>query len=275
MNQLPQNLLTTGELAKLAHTTNRTVRWYVQKGIISPHSSNEKGYRFYTPEQVIDFQVLMLMRRFGFSLEEMKGFTGERSFLKKFFSKQRQSLKDEVAELTKSLKDIDEYYNNLKDNGTIVRPIVKELKPIEIFFLEKEGPYSKIKKYDFELSKYFDKLPKDVAFLTIFLENEFRPKKAKMKIGIIKTKDTLLKSSAEKFVKKEVLPKFKALVCKHNGSSEIVSLLWQEMLKYMNNEKIKMNTSLSFANLEFYRNVPSDLLEDVDNIEFELVWPIY
>ena len=58
-----QNLLTPAEFAKLARTTKRTVLWYAEKGILLPHTTSESGYRLYLPEQIIDFQSILLTLR--------------------------------------------------------------------------------------------------------------------------------------------------------------------------------------------------------------------
>ena len=69
---MQNNLLTAGEFARLARTTKRTIHWYCQKGILKPKMLDGSKYRYFAPEQIIDFQVILLLRRLNFSVEEVK-----------------------------------------------------------------------------------------------------------------------------------------------------------------------------------------------------------
>ena len=39
---------TTGEFARMAHVTIRTIRYYDKKGLLKPSFINESGYRMYS-----------------------------------------------------------------------------------------------------------------------------------------------------------------------------------------------------------------------------------
>ena len=66
------NLITAGELAKLAGTTKRTVLWYDQKGVLTPKEVSTEGIRLYSENQVLDYQKVLLLTDLGVSLKEIK-----------------------------------------------------------------------------------------------------------------------------------------------------------------------------------------------------------
>ena len=51
-----QDVYTTGEIAKMAGVTTRTIRYYDNKGILSPSSHNSSGHRLYTESDFIKTQ---------------------------------------------------------------------------------------------------------------------------------------------------------------------------------------------------------------------------
>ncbi len=65
----------SGEFARKAQVTLRTVRYYDNKNILKPTYVNESGARFYTDEDFARLQQILLLKYLGFSLEEIKDMT--------------------------------------------------------------------------------------------------------------------------------------------------------------------------------------------------------
>ncbi len=132
---MPNNLLKSGEFARLARTTKRTVLWYEQKEILKPKEIDElSNYRRYLPWQIIDFQVILLLTRLRFSLKEIRTYLAKNKSLKDLFRSKRPLVVKEIVSLQKALKNIDQYYKNLETNGTLVNPIVKQIKPFTLYY---------------------------------------------------------------------------------------------------------------------------------------------
>ena len=66
---------TTGEFAKKARVTIRTIRYYDKKGILKPSFRNDAGYRMYTDQDFLRLQKVLSLKYLGFSLEEIKNMT--------------------------------------------------------------------------------------------------------------------------------------------------------------------------------------------------------
>ena len=76
-----QEVYTTGEIAKMAGVTTRTIRYYDNKGILSPSSHNSSGHRLYTESDFIKLKRILALKYLGLSLEEVKN-TESQSFEK-------------------------------------------------------------------------------------------------------------------------------------------------------------------------------------------------
>ena len=76
-----QDVYTTGEIAKMAGVTTRTIRYYDNKGILSPSSHNSSGHRLYTESDFIKLKRILALKYLGLSLEEVKN-TESQSFEK-------------------------------------------------------------------------------------------------------------------------------------------------------------------------------------------------
>src|SRR5258708_1967639 len=106
-------LITAGEFAKLARTTKRTILWYDQIGVLKPELINEEGYRFYKPEQLIDFQIILLLRSLNFSLEQIQAYLAKNNTLRTLFKSKESDVEKQIKVLQKTLSDINNYSQNL------------------------------------------------------------------------------------------------------------------------------------------------------------------
>ena len=66
-----QGLLSIGELARLAETTARTIRYYEELGILIPPHRTTKGMRRYTAHEVARLQAIKALQDCDYSLAEI------------------------------------------------------------------------------------------------------------------------------------------------------------------------------------------------------------
>lgn len=78
---------TSGEFARKANVTIRTIRYYDKQGILKPSQVSEAGYRLYTDEDFGRLQKILSLKYLGFSLEEIVAMT----------------INDEVEDIARSL----------------------------------------------------------------------------------------------------------------------------------------------------------------------------
>ena len=64
--------LTTGDMARLADSTLRTVRFYEQEGLIAPKRRSGGGRRMFTTTELQKLQLALDLREAGLSLQDIK-----------------------------------------------------------------------------------------------------------------------------------------------------------------------------------------------------------
>lgn len=64
--------MTTGELAKKAGVSQKTIRLYDEKGLLKPSGYSEGNYRLYDPEALLVLEKIIALKQVGFSLDEIK-----------------------------------------------------------------------------------------------------------------------------------------------------------------------------------------------------------
>ena len=65
----------SGEFARMAHITKKTVRYYDEHGILKPSYVTPYGARFYTDQDFARLQQILLLKQLGFSLKDIRGMT--------------------------------------------------------------------------------------------------------------------------------------------------------------------------------------------------------
>ena len=63
--------LTIGAVAKKSGVNLQTIRYYERRGLLTPDSRSEAGYRLYAPEVVKIIRFIKNAQELGFSLEEI------------------------------------------------------------------------------------------------------------------------------------------------------------------------------------------------------------
>jgi len=269
---MDKTLLTAGQFAKLARTTKRTVLWYDQKNVLKPHFVDGSGYRFYAAHQILDFQTVLLMRKLGFSITEITSLLSQDHSMYRLFEEQRGVLERQVGLLQRMLSDTNRYYKNLRTNGTLVKPEVKHVPSFDMYYIARQGPYARIKDYHVELYNAFEKFPDNCVWLTAFMVSRYEPAKADMKIGVIYQPGMKLKPKTD--VQRQTVPAYQTLSHVHVGSTTLLSLLWQELGKYLRKHHFLHATHLPFADIEFYTPDTSDYPDPDDSLTTEIQMPV-
>lgn len=96
------NLFTVGELAKLQNISRQTLIFYDKIGLFCPAYTNpDNGYRYYGANQLDYLDTVCIMKKIGFSLEEikahMKGYTIDNSIVA--LKKQILAIENKIEEL--------------------------------------------------------------------------------------------------------------------------------------------------------------------------------
>ncbi|WP_342551263.1 MerR family transcriptional regulator [Paenibacillus sp. FSL R7-0652] len=74
MSNISNEYFTTSELAKTCGVTKHTLFHYDDIGLLKPEFVNSKGYRYYSVQQCLVLDLIIVLKKAGSSLEEIKVF---------------------------------------------------------------------------------------------------------------------------------------------------------------------------------------------------------
>jgi|SRR5690625_2673412 DNA-binding transcriptional MerR regulator len=113
-----KNMYTIGEFAKLTNVTERTLRYYEQKGLFKPSLRNEHGHRFYTEKDLISLQKILSLKFIDYSLEDIAEYLNKSGEdLKESLDFQTDLLQKKKVHLEQILWTIDRVKTIIEDHG--------------------------------------------------------------------------------------------------------------------------------------------------------------
>ena len=98
------NYYKTGQFAKLANVSERTIRYYDKIGLLKPSFVMENGYRQYSDLDLLKLQKILSLKHLGFSIEEIFPMVMDNTNLKESFDLQIDLIEDKISHL-QSLKN--------------------------------------------------------------------------------------------------------------------------------------------------------------------------
>lgn len=118
----PTGYYTSGEFAKMAHISVRTIRFYDKQNILKPSFVNDSGARFYSDEDFVRLQQILLLKYLGFSLEEIRNMTVEqpdKQMLRNSLKLQLKLVKDQIEQMQMVEQAIEDTAEALEQNKEI------------------------------------------------------------------------------------------------------------------------------------------------------------
>lgn len=112
----------SGQFAKMAQVSIRTVRFYDKQNILKPSYVNESGARFYTDADFARLQQILLLKYLGFSLDDIKGILVDdldTHYLKNSLQLQKQLVLDRIEQMELVASAIDDTVAALTDDTAI------------------------------------------------------------------------------------------------------------------------------------------------------------
>lgn len=98
------NYYKTGQFARLANVSERTIRYYDKIGLLKPSFVMENGYRQYSDLDFLKLQKILSLKHLGFSIDEIFPMVMDNTNLKESFELQIDLIEDKIRHL-QSLKD--------------------------------------------------------------------------------------------------------------------------------------------------------------------------
>lgn len=112
----------SGEFARKANVTVRTIRYYDKQNILKPSYVSDNGARFYTDSDFTRLQQILLLKYLGFSLDDIKGMTigdSDYNILKNSLHLQLKLIQDKLAQLQLVKNAIEDTIKTIDKDNTI------------------------------------------------------------------------------------------------------------------------------------------------------------
>ena len=109
----------SGQFAKMAHVSVRTIRFYDQKHLLKPSYVSEYGARFYTDYDFVKLQQILLLKYLGFSLDDIREMSAgqqDHYFLKNALMMQKTLIEQRQEEMEQVKGALDATLRELEGN---------------------------------------------------------------------------------------------------------------------------------------------------------------
>ena len=112
---------TSGEFARKANVTIRTIRFYDKQGILKPSRVSDSGYRLYTDEDFGRLQKILSLKYLGFSLEEIMAMTinDDAEDIVYSLELQKDLIRKKIRHLEMMERTLDDTFQIVKSSGVI------------------------------------------------------------------------------------------------------------------------------------------------------------
>lgn len=127
-----QKKYSTGEFAKLANVTERTIRYYDKIGLLKPSFVMENGYRKYTQSDLLKLQKILSLKHMGFSLEEIYPMLSQEQNVKESFSMQIDLLDSQIKHLQVIRDSMESFVQNVDEKNIDWNQIISLLQMFDI-----------------------------------------------------------------------------------------------------------------------------------------------
>ncbi len=116
---MKQKLYSTGQFARRADVSVRTIQYYEKKGLIHPRQIGENGYRYYGEDEFARLQRILTLKLLGFSLEEIQELSlheDNRDFLQHSFEMQLTLVRKKIQHLQAVEESIQNVSRKVQEN---------------------------------------------------------------------------------------------------------------------------------------------------------------
>ncbi|CAJ1177115.1 hypothetical protein CPR19088_GLDEOEPO_01147 [Companilactobacillus paralimentarius] len=130
---------TTGELAKLAQVSVRTIQYYDKKNLLKPSQIFENGKRIYTDNDLNKLKLIILLKNLGLSLKSISEILESQNSMKVMNLLLEQQLKGLRAQLKTSKEQIKTIEGLRRDLPQIDQIEIKDIGDIENIMKNKKS----------------------------------------------------------------------------------------------------------------------------------------
>lgn len=112
-----KSLCSSGEFAKMIGINKRTLHHYNDIGLFCPAVIDENGYHYYSSFQSIQLEMILIFRKLGLSIDDIKAYTNspsDTSFLQ-MITEKKKLIDQSIEQLLEAKSFLQEKQNKLED----------------------------------------------------------------------------------------------------------------------------------------------------------------
>lgn len=238
-------VLSIKKFAEICHTTPRTLRFYEEKGLITPYAIDPfTKYRSYNARQARDFLRIKLLQNFGIPLNELQTLVRNNQ-LNQRLEQQLAKIKEELEEKQKEYSFLEKMKSFLSEDDIHTIFTKETFASHELFcLLVTDANYKNMEAYQKRLIEEAKHLGLDTGkeIYAFYSTTQYEPKGTTIELAIpyhhLKpSKDIRLNTD---FIFKK-FPKTEALVYTYIGPYEYFSVIYQKLFNYIEKQKIQLS----------------------------------
>lgn len=129
---MSEKVYTVKNFAKLTGVTERTLRYYDRKGLLTPSSYTKEGHRLYCYEDLYKMQKILTLKYLGFSLAEIFNYINEnaKTSTQELLHKQKQLLikkRDEMDHVIYTISRVEVSLQNEEIDSNLLLAIIHSI----------------------------------------------------------------------------------------------------------------------------------------------------
>lgn len=132
---MDQQLYRSGQFARKAAVSIRTLRYYDQEGLLAPSRYSEAGYRLYSDDDLVNLQQILALKYLGLSLDEIKALLrpgrNPRS-LEEVLAQQKEMMNAKRAQIDGIIQALDETTKLLHDGQCDWDSLIRVIQAIQM-----------------------------------------------------------------------------------------------------------------------------------------------
>lgn len=164
MNNNAKPLFTTGQFAKLCNVRKDTLFYYDEIGLLKPEIIQENGYRYYSPNQLYQYDIISMLKECGTPLKEIREYLTARN---------PESLLELLEEndklLTREMARLARIHRQMRNTMALTRQAM-ELTYNEPYFRESAEEYFIAMPFSTESDNYESNISSTVVRLLNYLD---------------------------------------------------------------------------------------------------------
>ncbi len=242
-----------GEFSLITRLSVKTLRFYQERGILSPSRTDPMtGYRYYDEAAAARAHAVRELKELGFSLDDIKdilSLCGEDEEIIPFLQKQREELTKKIKEfraMEKRIADFIRYQEEMKTMNIDKNITIKDLPEMRIASIRYRGRYDDVGKYIGKLMKQAGRYAAGGPFC-LYHDPEYREDGADIELCVPVKQDVNQGGVATR-----VLEGTRAVTIVHQGPYSALGESYQKVTDYIK----EINAEWSLPSREIYIKGP-------------------